>query len=1350
MSSEFNPFDPKFNPTADQSLIKEDKKTINPEIAGQDNYMFGETGLTPDASDENEVSSISAGLAGIASGIIKVPEGLVSLGAELIDLGLDTSYATEVEQFFDKINVFEEVAQQKAAGKLLEGLVQIGLPAGAGAKIATKLATKALKAKKAGRYVNLKSSNLKKGASKAAELNQLSGKQKFGAVVLGGAAGETVVADVEKLGTLGDIFEGGPTELDRDVDADPSSDAQRKLLNRLKFGTEALFTTPIIYGTGLVVKALGTRGKQLAYSNSQIEKVVDKIGGFFRPRGAQPQEVFLAKATEKGRQMADTNFAMEQVKRIDQEVDGMFPEVKSFFNKTNEDGRAKFLKNLDEALFAGDLKENIPAASAKNIMKQMKERGAKQESIDNMLTSINKVRAKYDQLLNITAGGPTAAADIPNGLKRDLRTLMGSKVKQYLGTTFRIFENQDFGFYSRYKPTQQSVDKVKEIFKRYAAKNKNPITDQEAEDLVDNVLQQARRADPKSKLPTFRYENLTAGADTPENVKTFARTLEKNLPEGGKELQVIGKGSKAFRELFGEIEDVRYSVFEGINKLSNVARKNQLFDEILDVDDAMKAAATKETVAGQRGFFFSSPLDARRALPNNEIVKIDPYVEEFFKDGVLINRLQGMYTTKEIAEAFSSASRASNFMQTEAKGALGKTASWAWRNLFLTPKAGSQYAKTVLSIPTHFRNFLSSSAFSLANGTVFENPALIKNSIIKAQKTIQLGLRDPKAMEKYRRYLELGVTNSNTRMGDLKNLMRDARIGESGNVATDSILKPMINSLGRIGVAGKKIAKKTAQTMQDAYVAEDDFWKIYNFEVELARREAAYAKAGIKKTLQQLEEEAADIVKNTIPNYAYVGEFVRAMRVTPFGNFMSWPSEIFRTGTGILERAIKEIKDPITGKVNPFTSTNPMKTIGMKRLIGGITAFGVLPYSIVQGTRSIFGVSDKEAEAATEFIGPWSKNSQNIFIKDPETGEYYHSDWSSNNVYDTLTRPFQTVLRNIQEGVEDEEILMKGLYKGIVQAMGEIADPFISESIFTEAAADIIARGGVTKDGKVLYTEQTPGSEKMMRILKHIGETQLPQYKQIGRVINSVTGKPDSNGDVLEIDKSLAGIMGFRLTKLDPKKSLGFMIQDYQLGERNSRREFTGGPEGVLKPMKNARDVIERYYVANKALYDVNKKFLGQVKKAQTLGVNNEQLNQIFSKRGLPKNELGKIFQGVFDPFFPSDKIQERFRDISIEKGQPDPFEEARPTLEAMREAFRNQSLYGDFDVKLEDFLPQTQPAPGSEQQGSLPITPMPNQQVIAPPMPQVGALNQGLTPAESSYLSEDEKQMRLRQRGLA
>ena len=146
----------------------------------------------------------------------------------------------------------------------------------------------------------------------------------------------------------------------------------------------------------------------------------------------------------------------------------------------------------------------------------------------------------------------------------------------------------------------QAVNKVKEIFKRYAAKNKNPISDEEAEQLVNNILRQAKAVSPKEKLPSFNYENLTIGAKTPENVKTFARTLEKELPDGSKEIKVVGKGSKAFRELFGEIEDARYSIFEGMNKLGTIARKNQLFDEILDTDDAMKAAAKADTPPGQR------------------------------------------------------------------------------------------------------------------------------------------------------------------------------------------------------------------------------------------------------------------------------------------------------------------------------------------------------------------------------------------------------------------------------------------------------------------------------------------------------------------------------------------------------------------------------------------------------------------------------------------------------------------------------------------------------------------------------------------------------------------------------
>ena len=112
---------------------------------------------SPSAEKNNEVSSLTAFAAGAASGLIKTVEGVVSLGAELIDLGADTDTAAQVDAFFDKLNPFEEIAEERAVGRLTEALVQIGIPGAAGAKLATTLATKAIQAKKAGKLVRLKS-----------------------------------------------------------------------------------------------------------------------------------------------------------------------------------------------------------------------------------------------------------------------------------------------------------------------------------------------------------------------------------------------------------------------------------------------------------------------------------------------------------------------------------------------------------------------------------------------------------------------------------------------------------------------------------------------------------------------------------------------------------------------------------------------------------------------------------------------------------------------------------------------------------------------------------------------------------------------------------------------------------------------------------------------------------------------------------------------------------------------------------------------------------------------------------------------------------------------------------------
>ena len=103
------------------------------------------------------------------------------------------------------------------------------------------------------------------------------------------------------------------------------------------------------------------------------------------------------------------------------------------------------------------------------------------------------------------------------------------------------------------------------------------------------------------------------------------------------------------------------------------------------------------------------------------------------------------------------------------------------------------------------------------------DPRVFARAMSNAFGTVQVGgPRKPLSQEKYREYLELGITNTNVRLGDLRNLMKDVRFGE-GNIATDSILRPMINALGKKVSRG---IKKGAKFMQDMYVAEDDIGKL--------------------------------------------------------------------------------------------------------------------------------------------------------------------------------------------------------------------------------------------------------------------------------------------------------------------------------------------------------------------------------------------------------------------------------------------------------------------------------------------------------------------------------------------
>ena len=126
---------------------------------------------------------------------------------------------------------------------------------------------------------------------------------------------------------------------------------------------------------------------------------------------------------------------------------------------------------------------------------------------------------------------------------------------------------------------------------------------------------------------------------------------------------------------------------------------------------------------------------------------------------------------------------------------------------------------------------------------------------------------------------------------------------------------------------------------------------------------------------------------------------------------------------------------------------------------------------------------------------------------------------------------------------KDGDTILKGFIDGADEAITELASPFIDESIWTEAAADIDlfpllpGRGGRTRDGRILYTDQTALGDRVSIKFRHLMEALAPSYKQAVRIYQAATETPTKTGKLLELDDQIAGFIGFRPIDVSQSRS---------------------------------------------------------------------------------------------------------------------------------------------------------------------------------------------------------------------
>jgi hypothetical protein len=1212
------------------------------------------------SNQNNKVGTIESVLAGIGSGLISIPKGFFSLGATLMDLGVDEGRAAKVEQYFDDLTTLDEKAEATTAGQITEALVNIGLPGAAGFKLGSRLAADAMRASRNAKYFK-PSKNVTKLADEVLQLNLKGKTNKFiGGAIGGGIAEATFVGDVEQIGTFGDLI-GGPTEIDRATEGDPVKD----LINRVKFGTEGALFTGLIGGTGRVIKKLTDRNKQLDVANSKLDRFIDKIASGFRARSGKTQEFFDVERTNIGERASDAVRAKNISRELEKNIDKIFPLFRTIGNRTNQEGRDKLLKEVNDLLLSGDAAIDdlgnakfgaLDQTKKEALLKKLQDLKVDEETIGGIFGSLVGIRDRWSELFS-NLGRTLGKNEIA-----EFKKLFGGKFKNYIGATYDVFQNKSILPFMNYTPTRQAIDRAKEIFKQSADEAGKPITDLQAEEIVANALK-----DPK--LPKgFRLDKpsdvIFQAPDFFVNRTTLDETLTRRTNQPLVSIGEIAKKEdrQVFEELFGKQRNPMQTIIGATAKLSMLTRRNMFYKNLLEKNNEV-AAKYFDGTSQVKPFLATSEAEARQLFGTDfvPVEVIDPAKRLTIDAGKgvkkeIIDPKAGAAAgaTNPFAEGqffarpgVAKALKDTGMAQVE-PGMIGQL----YQSLVLYPKGLSQIAKTILSPVTHMRNFVSASFFATANGIIPDQAA-----IKQAYQALQTPLKGTRQQnDLYEELLKLGVVNNNVRLGDLTRLLEDVNFGET--MTADKGFRLLLKPLSKIKAVS-----------QDLYTAEDDFWKIASWAMEKSRLEKTLTNAGltrgktfIRNGVEEvfddnfLKREAADIVKNNIPNYDYVSDFVKSLRKLPIGNFVSFPAEIVRTGTNIVRRGLREINEEI---IVDGKTIKPFEGIGYTRLFGfGATTIAV-PAATAEAFAAIYDVTDEERDALRRYVADWSKNSTLLPIKEKD-GSFKYVDFSHANAYDTLVRPIQTIINSVADGRKDEDGLMNDFIAGTFASMSEFAQPFISESIWTEAVADIIARGGRTRDGFQVFNEQDTPGDKAYKIMGHLVEAQMPfsfnQLKRLDRSLESVDiltkGKFDEYGQAYEFGDELAGLFGFRSVNVNPDRTLNFKVADYQRGVRESRSLFTrealrGGPI-------DARDVVNSYINANRALFGVRKEFKLDLDAASTLGISTLGLRNATER--LSRVDVNTINNNVFRPIEISDEISRAFARNAAQIGESKSF----------------------------------------------------------------------------------------------
>lgn len=559
-----------------------------------------------------------------------------------------------------------------------------------------------------------------------------------------------------------------------------------------------------------------------------------------------------------------------------------------------------------------------------------------------------------------------------------------------------------------------------------------------------------------------RIENLLyqgKAADTP------IAWLQRGKILGQKDLSILKRRKDLppeLRALFGEDENARVNYIQSVFRMAHLLENQKFLNEV--------------RTAGMGKFFFG-----RETIQDGE-----KFIDEFkVKPESALVPLNGLFTSPDIMRAFERAMDPAQY---------GKL----FRH-YMKVNGAVKYSKTILSMMTHVRNYISNIGFAILQGhwRVWN----IKGAAYATLTSLGAG-SSKKFREFYIKLVALGVAADTARAGELQEVVRDA----TGKSADHMSAFASNNAVKRIG-------GKTLKLFEEVYRAEDDFWKIFGYLNEADR----YRKSHPEWSEEHIEQLSAKRVRDSYPTYSMIPEAFKQLRRFPVvGMFVSFPAEVGRIAINVPGQIREDLADPKT------------RWIAYERMAGTAAVIAIVP-AMAATWRFLSGTSMDEDRDKRLFLPHWSENSHLLHQGSTERAVQRYIDVSYTDPFNYLRKPYIAFMRG------DDS------FDRVRDAVMEAVQPLISEEmLFTRITS---ATRNKKPTGGPVYNPQDEPLRKVADILEHVVYEPLEPgtVSRARKFIKGVRGETSLYGKKYDpMTEALAEMTGIRRTTLDVKQALEF------------------------------------------------------------------------------------------------------------------------------------------------------------------------------------------------------------------